>query len=90
MRKARSQQKHARRRARERFGIKLTRNDQIDMVGMIRDGRSRMVERQSLRVSVHEVEWDGYKLRVVYDKSRRTIVTVLPESYEPLMEENEE
>lgn len=90
--KARAQKYHAKRRARERFGIDLSYNDQIDMVEMIRNGQSRAVEKRSLRVTVHELEWDGQTLRVVYDKSRGTIVTVLPEAYDldgAGMEENE-
>jgi hypothetical protein len=78
MSKDRSQAIHARRRSLERYGIDLSSRKQILIVGKIQRGESEMVERQSLRISVHEVELEDEKLRVVYDKNRQSIVTVLP------------
>lgn len=76
--KARSQELHARQRFRERHGLEVSRAD-LDRIGaLIRSGKSTVVERQSNRVVVHDVEYEGRTRRVVYDRHRKTIVTVLP------------
>lgn len=48
------------------------------IVNVIQSSRSRVVERQSLRVSVHDVDLDGVTVRVVYDRHRKQVVTFLP------------
>lgn len=71
--------RHARERGRERYGVEMGSNLEAFIVRQITSGRSRPVERQSLRVSVHDVTLeDGQVVRVVYDKERRQIVTFLP------------
>ena len=68
----------------ERLGIKHTRDIEDTWVGLIRSGRVRMVERQSLRVSVYEIPipLQGHEdemrfAHAVYDANRKSIVTVL-------------
>lgn len=75
--KRRAQYHHAQQRALERYGIALRQSDLDAIVRLIIKGESQLVERQSLRVSVHDVSWDGQTIRVVYDKQRRSIATVL-------------
>lgn len=69
---------HAKRRALERHGLQLNRFDLFEMVKLIQGQKAEFVERQSLRVTVWRVPWGDRKLKVVYDKVRKNIVTVLP------------
>lgn len=48
------------------------------IVKKIQDGASVFVEKQSHRISVHDVWVNGEQLRVVYDGERKIPVTVLP------------
>ena len=46
---------------------------------MIQQNRNvEFVERQSNRVTVWDVQIDGIVARVVYDKNRQNIITILP------------
>lgn len=62
----------------ERFGLELTDTQYNQMCTMIRQGKCKIIDKQSTRVSIHELEWEGRKLVVAYDKDRHTIVTFLP------------
>lgn len=70
--------RHARERGRERYGIEMGPAVEDEIVRKIAGGKSICVERQSLRVSVHDVPLEGLTVRVVYDKQRRQVVTFLP------------
>lgn len=76
--KAKAQRRHARVRAMERYGMELGPATRGRIIDAIRTGRSSMVERQTLRVSVHDVTIDERIVRVVYDRRRKEIVTFLP------------
>jgi len=78
-----AQVNHAKRRAYQRFGIRLTHAEYIDMIRQIKKGSAKFVRRQSNRVSVFEV-WlpDLTTAHAVYDKQRHTIVTLLPVEWE--------
>lgn len=80
--KKKAQIRHAKRRAYERHGLVLTAQDLQKIVGLIKRGESRVLGRQSLRVSGHELDWQDKKLKVLYDQHRRTVITVLPEGAE--------
>ena len=68
---------HAKRRASERYGLVLN-NDQLDeLARMIHAGQSRRIEKQSHRVEVHRLTWQGRAMVVVYDCQRKQIVTFL-------------
>jgi hypothetical protein len=82
--KSESQVVHALRRAAERYGLELNESTYRELVNRIRKpGRKGnkpaiLVERQSLRVSVWDIDLDGKMVRVVYDRTRKNIVTFLP------------
>lgn len=78
--KAKCQTIHARRRAIERYGVEL---DVKAAVMQIKTGIARFLEKQSLRVSVFEIVQNGVIFPVVYDRYRQTIVTCLPQEYQP-------
>lgn len=76
--KAKSQRKHAKRRALSRYGLALSRHHLDAIVLQIQSGKAKFVERQSNRVTLWEVSYEGHILPVVYDKIRKTCVTFLP------------
>ena len=69
---------HTRRRARERYGIDLTTENQKKVVRSIQEGRGFFLGRQSLRVTEWDVPFEDVKLRVIYDSEREVLVTCLP------------
>lgn len=76
--KSTNQKRHARRRAAERYDLDLHQDAQQKIIRAIQGGEAKFIRRQSLRVTVWEVEFEGRKLPVVYDRKRKTIATVLP------------
>jgi len=64
---------HAKKRMWERTGTKLTKAIHAEIINKIQNGRATLVERQSDNVGIYEV--DGVHL--VYDKTRKLIITVL-------------
>lgn len=78
--KAKNQQRHAKRRALERYGLEITQEKYDQIVKLVQSGKSKFLFRQSHRVSHFLIEFEGKSMRVVYDKQRKTIVTFLPYS----------
>lgn len=77
------QANHFKNRIKERFGIAINRKDRKQIINLIRQGKSKPIERRSNRVCVHEIEWNGKKMNVVYDNLRGQLVTALyPEGSE--------
>jgi hypothetical protein len=78
--KARNQKKHAVLRALQRYGRLI--NTQFIM-DAIQSGESTLVEKSSLRSSVHKVMYDGVAVFCVYDRKRQQISSFLdPEWFE--------
>lgn len=80
MEKKLAQRVHAKRRAEQRYGISMNRDSLRQLIVQIQAGKARVLERQSLRVSVLELCIDGNPIPLVYDHKRKTIVTFLPKS----------
>ncbi len=78
--KATNQKRHAKRRAAERYGVDLHQDAYLQMIRAIQAGNAKLIKRQSVRCAIYEVSHKGQKLPVVYDRKRKTIVTVLPEA----------
>lgn len=76
--KSACQLQHAFRRGAQRYGVFLSEESFAELVDQIQTGRGEFVERQSKRVSKWQVQYDGTPMTVIYDKKRKTIVTVLP------------
>lgn len=72
------QRRHAMQRAYERYGIVLDGETESRIVDAIQGCRSRVIERRSHRVAVHELVFDGQVIRVVWDRKRQELVTFLP------------
>lgn len=77
--KWKNQRRHAKQRFYERHGFDLS-NDDLDYIrGSIKKNREAVfISRQSNRVSIWDVQYRGRTVRVVYDKVRQNVVTVLP------------
>lgn len=75
--KSTDQKWHAKHRMARRFGIHITDAQYADLVYQITSGKAWFIERQSNRVSKFWVFLEGKQIPVVYDKMRKTIVTVL-------------
>ena len=69
---------HAKRRALQRHGVDINRATLRDIVAQIQSGRARFLGRDSLRTSRWRVAAAGRPMTVVYDRERKTVVTVLP------------
>lgn len=78
MTKKEAQRLHSIGRGAERYGMKLSGTDLGKICGLIQTSQSTLVEKQSNRISVHLVTYNGEQIPVVYDKKRKSIATVLP------------
>lgn len=81
--KKKAQQKHVQKRSAQRFGTSLSSEKQEKLIRKIQWGEGRIVKRQSLRVTIHDVELDGTIYRCVYDKLRKSLATVLTTDMDP-------
>lgn len=72
--KAEGQRIHCNRRAIERLGYALSGARLRELVQMIQAGQAECEGRRTNRITIFKV--DG--IRVAYDKSRKTIASVLP------------
>lgn len=77
--KSKSQKRHFNCRMYQRYRITLSDSEYRDVVNIIQKRRAVLIEKQSLRVSVYDIGIKGKKYRVVYDRMRKTLVTVFPE-----------
>mgnify|MGYP001573490344 CR=1 FL=1 len=69
---------HAKLRALQRYDLDLTAKMRRRIVEDIQQHKSIHLDTQSHRVSIHLVEIEERDIRVVYDRTRKEIVTVLP------------
>jgi hypothetical protein len=69
---------HAKKRAKERYGLDLNRTQLQEIIGKCRNGSAKLLRHHSLRVREFLVAWQGLELRVLYDKLRKEIITFLP------------
>jgi hypothetical protein len=73
--------KHSQKRIKQRYGLNL-REDEIRHIGkLIREKKATFIARQSNNRTIWEVPAFGFIIPVVYDKSKKTIATVLPKDY---------
>lgn len=77
--KAKANVYHARKRAMERYGIFLDKPTMNHLIGQIQGGDARHVETVSNTRSIFDVRTQkNVPLRVVYCKTTKTLITVLP------------
>jgi len=76
--KARAQRRHAKERAFQRYGVSCTNQDLDFIISQIQSDKAKFVYRQSNRITLWDVTWAKQTVRVVYDNTRKTVVTFLP------------
>lgn len=69
---------HFRKRVFERFGIRVTREEEDELVARIMANLLHSVGRQSNNKTVYRLEVQGKEFFAIYDKQRHTFVTALP------------
>lgn len=80
--KSAAQEMHALRAAQKRYGVDVGLLGICEIRDQIQDGSSRCLEKQSHRVSIHQVQWRGTTMIVAYDTNRKTLVTFLPPDFQ--------
>lgn len=74
---------HAKLRALQRYGIWLNDDDMKKIVGQVQTKtNARHIETLSNRRRLWEVDYKGKTLLVVYNVSRKVVLTVLPPDYQ--------
>jgi len=71
------QRRHAKKRFLQRHGLDFNRNVRRFFEESIKKGTATFVYKQTGRITVWDVEYEGKIYRVIYDKQRHNIVTVL-------------
>jgi len=69
---------HAKKRAEERYGVKLNHEDRRQIVNMIQNKEAEYIGKQSNNRTFWRVNYQDKSLNVVYDKARSAMCTVLP------------
>jgi len=69
---------HFKKRFLERYGIDPNRHMRREMLEMIQRRECVILDTQSCRISVLDIMFGGRHYPVVYDKKRKSLVTVLP------------
>jgi hypothetical protein len=72
------QRRHAKKRARQRYGVTLSTRQLYEIAQKIINGDSQFVERGSCRVSKHLVQYQGMTFYVAYDSNRKSVCSFLP------------
>ncbi|TRZ50073.1 MAG: hypothetical protein D4S01_07380 [Dehalococcoidia bacterium] len=75
--KARAHFKHTARRIQERFGVFMGPVLYSQLIKEIQTGVAQFIEKRSNRLSLFRTMYENQSLVLVYDKLRKTIVTVL-------------
>ena len=68
---------HARKRAKERFDFNLTQEEHSKIIKLIQTGKAHFITEESCTRSRFEIIINNKKMHVVYDKTRKMIVTFL-------------
>lgn len=81
--KKRAQEIHATRRALERYGVKLTRQDLEIMINLIQQNSEnvKFIEKDSHRVTIWEIRYLDHIFKACYDKNSKMICTFLPPEF---------
>ena len=77
--KSKDMLRHVKRKFWMRWSIELTDELHREFVKKIQNREGKLVEKQSNRVSVWDIEYKEKTMTVVYDKIREMLITVLPE-----------
>ena len=78
MNKKRAQMRHARRRAKQRYGLDLSTDQLRAIANRIKDGRASLLRSCSNRVGIYQVPYQQQLLVVAYDRKRGQVSSFLP------------
>jgi len=76
-RKKLCQIEHGEKRLLERFGVKMTQFIHDEIIHRINSQSCVLVKLQSHRIRVYDMDVEGMALRVVWDRFRRVITSIL-------------
>lgn len=68
-------ERHAIRRARERYGLEINVNDLNNIIREIQQCRSVPVDKKTNSRVVHELEYNGTMIQVLYSSSFKMVMT---------------
>jgi len=77
--KTKDMKRHFRVRCLQRLGENVSETEMLEIVDLIQKQEGTFVETQSHRISVWDVLFRSKTIRVIYDKTRKSVVTVLGE-----------
>lgn len=69
---------HAKKRALERYGLILNKSDIMEIVKQIIRGSAICLGKQTCSRTIFLTTYKGVELKVVYDKKRKSLRTILP------------
>ena len=87
--KTKGQRIHAKKRASERYGLKINREIIKQCIQMIQNGEAKFLCKSSNTRTLFELTLEGKRVKVVYDKVRKNIATFLPEKIKEVPNEDE-
>lgn len=73
-----AERSHTRLRLQERYGLQASSADIHAMAKLIAHGQATLLARQSRHVDHWQLDYKGVRLRLVFDRHRRSIITALP------------
>jgi hypothetical protein len=77
--KKENEQYHFLKRMEQRFQ-EISLEDYHFMRKQVRDGNSKIIKKQSLRVSIHGVLYKDFWYVVAYDRNTKELITVMPKT----------
>lgn len=75
------QRLHAKKRAKERYGLDFTTKDLKEMVRLIQEKPKKgavKISRESCRITIWRLTYNGVEIPVAFDTRSQTIASVLP------------
>lgn len=69
---------HASRRALERYDVSLLMNDIKNIITLIQNGHAKFIKRTSRARAIFVINYMEKDMFVIYDRTRKSIVTFLP------------
>jgi hypothetical protein len=79
--RVKAQHKHAARRAKERYDLKLTKSDIIQIISIIQDRKATASKKLTNKRTMHIVKYKDKELKAIYDKRRHSICTFMPANW---------
>jgi hypothetical protein len=79
--RVKAQHKHAAKRAKERYDLKLTKSDMGQIISLIQDHKAIGSKKLTNRRTLHIIQYKNKKIKAIYDKKRHSICTFMPNNW---------